>query len=166
MATIFDRGDVYAFNVAHRALHDALGDLRILSGDVVGPSDASWQDVAGTCAVNLRTLLDYVEGARERGCVQFPSPNDTDTREPYGPRHQRAREDLRPLPTERGITMRDISPRAYYWIDGSEVVVQNVIGPYMGQEHRHTPKDFERWKRDAIASGFEVLAIKTKEKTS
>ncbi len=76
---IFDRGEVHAFNVAHKALQNALGDLRILSGDEVGPSNAAWQDVAGTCAVNLRVLLGYVEGAREGGAfIQFPSPDDKD----------------------------------------------------------------------------------------
>ena len=77
---IFDRGEVHAFNVAHRALQSALHDLRILSGDIVGPSGASWQDVAGTCATNLEVLLNYVRAARERGAgfVSFPSPDDSD----------------------------------------------------------------------------------------
>lgn len=78
MRTIFKGGDVHAFNVAHKALHNALSDLRILSGDEIGPSDADWKDVAGTCAVNLRTLLAYIEGSRDRTGIQFPSPDDTD----------------------------------------------------------------------------------------
>lgn len=65
-----------------RNLCDALHDLRILAGDVVGPSGASWQDVAGTAAVNLRALADQIEQARELGqaafdcAVVFPSPDD------------------------------------------------------------------------------------------
>ena len=79
MALIADPKETYAFNRAHQQLHSALSDLRILAGDEIGPSDATWQDIAGTCAVNLRALAAYLDNARGGGSfVQFPSPDDTD----------------------------------------------------------------------------------------
>lgn len=70
----------YRYERARKLLATALGDLRILAGDDVGPSGASWQDVAGTCAVNLRCLADAIEQARAgnvaSGPVVFPSPSD------------------------------------------------------------------------------------------
>ena len=65
----------YSYQLAERTLANALHDLRILAGDIVGPSDASWQDVAGTAAANLRALADMIEGARNGpGPIVFPSP--------------------------------------------------------------------------------------------
>lgn len=59
-------------------MKDALGDLSIIAGDVVGPSNASWQDVAGTAAVNLRVLADMIDrcrlGLNVETPVVFPSP--------------------------------------------------------------------------------------------
>jgi hypothetical protein len=61
----------------------ALGDLAILAGDEAG-NGSSWQDVAGTAAVNLRALADFLDTVRKgeshwRGCpltgpVVFASP--------------------------------------------------------------------------------------------
>ena len=56
-------------------LETIIGEFDILSGDTVGPSGASWQDVAGTCAVNLRSLasfLDSVRGGTGRHADRFP----------------------------------------------------------------------------------------------
>lgn len=70
----------YRYETAHRALANALNDLRILAGDQVGPSGASWQGVAGTCAVNLRHLAKLLDAARAGevadGPVVFPSPDE------------------------------------------------------------------------------------------
>lgn len=56
---------------------NALSDLVILSGDIVGPSDASWQDVAGTAAVNLHALARAIQDARHSGpFVVFPSVDE------------------------------------------------------------------------------------------
>lgn len=70
----------YRYETARRALASALDDLRILAGDKVGPPGASWQDVAGTCAVNLRHLAKLIDAARAGevadGSVVFPSPDD------------------------------------------------------------------------------------------
>lgn len=60
-------------------LHNALGDLRMLTGDEVGPSGSSWQDIAGTAVVNLRALADQIEQARQgnaESAIVFPSPAD------------------------------------------------------------------------------------------
>lgn len=39
----------------------------------------------------------------------------------------------------------------YYWREDGEIVVQNWVGGYKGQEHRHSPKDFKDWvKRNKI----------------
>ena len=65
----------YSFQLAERTLANALHDLSVLAGDRIGPSDASWQDVAGTAAANLRALADMIEAARQGGSlVAFPSP--------------------------------------------------------------------------------------------
>lgn len=60
------------------ALKTAMADLAILSGDEVGPSDATWQDVAGTCAVNLRHAARLVDKIRTRpnAFPVFPSPGE------------------------------------------------------------------------------------------
>jgi hypothetical protein len=69
------RPATYAF--MEQLLKNALYDLAILAGDIVGPSDVSWQDVAGTAAVNLQVLASQLDQARngqaEPGIV-FPSP--------------------------------------------------------------------------------------------
>lgn len=76
----------YRYDVARRSLDNALSDLRILAGDEVGPNDVTWQDVAGTCVVNLRVLADQIEQARfgsvVNGPVVFPSPSDA-TKAPH-----------------------------------------------------------------------------------
>ena len=50
-----------------------------------------------------------------------------------------------------------MQPRAYWWPEGREIVVQNWIGAHQGQEHRHTEEDFERWRADAERDGWEVV---------
>lgn len=67
------------FQKLRAALKDSLADLSILSGDTVGPSNASWQDVAGTAAVNLRHLASLIDAARNGQCepaIMFPSPSE------------------------------------------------------------------------------------------
>jgi len=49
-------------------------------------------------------------------------------------------------------------PRAYYWKEGDQIIVQNVIGGFRGQEHKHTPESFENWKEKA--KGWELIKIK------
>lgn len=56
-----------------RTLINALHDLSILAGDVVGHSDTSWQDVAGTAAENLRALAGMLDSARHGNYVDFVS---------------------------------------------------------------------------------------------
>ncbi len=73
----------YKYETARDTLRSALTDLRILAGDEIGPSDVTWQDVAGTCAVNLRALASLIEAARlgnvVSGPVVFPSPDDIES---------------------------------------------------------------------------------------
>ena len=67
------------YDIMRRALENALSDLAILAGDIVGPSDASWQDVAGTCAVNLEVLAMQLRAARAGNAepfLVFPSPSE------------------------------------------------------------------------------------------
>ncbi|HZR80398.1 MAG TPA: hypothetical protein VFD92_04800 [Candidatus Binatia bacterium] len=76
--------DIY--DTVQKLYLDAIGDLDILAGDVVGPGNASWQDVAGTAAINLRSLADFLDAVRTgqshwRGCpitgpVVFPGVRD------------------------------------------------------------------------------------------
>lgn len=53
-----------AHNRIRELARDILGDLAILAGERVGPSGASWQDVAGTCETNLRVLADTLHDVR------------------------------------------------------------------------------------------------------
>lgn len=52
------------YQTAQRSLANGLHDLNILAGNEVGPSDASWQDVAGTAALNLSTVVAYLHNLR------------------------------------------------------------------------------------------------------
>jgi len=52
------------YQTAQRALRNAIEDLAILDGQIVGPADASWQDVAGTAATNLEVVARYLHNAR------------------------------------------------------------------------------------------------------
>jgi hypothetical protein len=58
----------YRYEEARKLLASIIGDLNILSGDTVGPSGVSWQDVAGTLACNLKVLALRIEAARA-GCL-------------------------------------------------------------------------------------------------
>lgn len=65
------------FVMMEKTLINALNDLAILSGDVVGPSDVSWQDIAGTAASNLAALAKMLHTARSghhEAMLTFPSP--------------------------------------------------------------------------------------------
>jgi hypothetical protein len=70
----------YRYEEARDLLRTILDDFRILSGDDIGPSDATWQDVAGTAMTNLKVLANRLEAARAghvvNGPVVFPSPDD------------------------------------------------------------------------------------------
>lgn len=62
-----------------KTLITALNDLAILSGDIQGPSEVSWQDVAGTAATNLEVLAKMLHDARKgnhESIISFPSPWD------------------------------------------------------------------------------------------
>ena len=52
---------------ARRSLLCALEDLSSLSCLSDMPEDVSWQDVAGTAALNLRVVAAFLEQARESG---------------------------------------------------------------------------------------------------
>ena len=67
------------FSIMERSLRNAVNDLMILAGEKVGPSEVSWQDVAGTCVVNLRVLADQIEQARlgnAESFITFPSVSE------------------------------------------------------------------------------------------
>jgi len=53
-------------------------DIAILSGDEIGPSDSSWQDVAGTLECNMKVYARLLERARtgQAAGITFPSIND------------------------------------------------------------------------------------------
>jgi hypothetical protein len=69
----------YRYEEAARGLADVLTDLRSLAGDEAG-GGATWQDVAGTCAVSLRVLASRLDSARKGlvvdGPVVFPSVDE------------------------------------------------------------------------------------------
>lgn len=70
----------YRYETARDLLASIVDDFRILSGDKVGPSDVTWQDVAGTAMTNLQVLASQLAEARKgnvvNGPVVFPSPDD------------------------------------------------------------------------------------------
>ena len=64
-------------SVMERCLRNALYDLRILSGEIMRPSDTSWQDIAGTCATNLEVLASQLRSAsigNHESFISFPNP--------------------------------------------------------------------------------------------
>ena len=63
---------VYRYEEAVKLLATIRQDVEILAGEVMGPSDASWQDVAGALAVNLRVLAARLDAAREGRVVDGP----------------------------------------------------------------------------------------------
>ena len=68
-----------SYETMKRTLENALHDLSILAGDIPGPGNASWQDVAGTAATNLKALAIMLDTARNgaksaSGFLTFPSP--------------------------------------------------------------------------------------------
>ena len=53
-------------------------------------------------------------------------------------------------------------PRCYFWRDGAEIVAQNWVGVHQGQEHRHTPEDWARWRAEAERDGWIIEELQTK----
>lgn len=67
------------YGMLEKTLINALNDLAMLSGDIVGPTDVSWQDIAGTAAVNLEALANMLKTARgghHEAMLTFPSPSE------------------------------------------------------------------------------------------
>lgn len=74
-----ERGRKATYKTMETALRNALNDLAILAGEKVGPSGSSWQDVAGTAAVNLTVLANQLNEARHGNAesfITFPSPSE------------------------------------------------------------------------------------------
>jgi hypothetical protein len=70
----------YRFDVARRSLICLLGDLSILAGDIVGPSDVTVQAVLNTAIVNAEVLLKQLRAAQDGRVaippLVFPSPTE------------------------------------------------------------------------------------------
>lgn len=61
-------------------------DINILSGDEIGPSDSSWQDVAGTLSCNMKVYARLLDTLREGSHAEaFPGLNDLKERRNKGP---------------------------------------------------------------------------------
>ena len=78
MSLIVSERQAQQYNRIQDIFQQALVDLSILNGDILGilgPSDATWQDVAGTAACNLRVVADYLDKHRTGAAfsVQFPN---------------------------------------------------------------------------------------------
>lgn len=50
-----------AFDTAQRGMDNFINDMRILSGDVVGPSHCNMHDVLQTALVNLGCVQKYLK---------------------------------------------------------------------------------------------------------
>ena len=69
----------HRYSTMEEMLTDVLSDLSILSGDTLGPKNASWQDIAGTAICNLNLLAKKIESYRKGmnfGSDYFPSPSE------------------------------------------------------------------------------------------
>lgn len=71
---------MYHYETARQLLAGIIQDFRVLSGDEVGPSGMTWQQIAEEAAWKLRTLSEALLAARigsvKDGPVVFPSPDD------------------------------------------------------------------------------------------
>ena len=60
---------------SYEAMRHGLRMLRshfaVLSGDEMGPSSTTWQDVAADCASTLRQLADLLDAARDGKAESF-----------------------------------------------------------------------------------------------
>ena len=67
-----------AYSKLDKLLGTILDDMDILAGDTLGPSDASWQDVAGTLSVNMKLYARLLDAIRidAPGAMAFPSIRD------------------------------------------------------------------------------------------
>jgi len=36
----------------------------------------------------------------------------------------------------------------YYWRESNQIVVQNMVGGYEGQKHKHSLENFKEWKKN------------------
>jgi len=67
-------------------LTDIMLDIDILSGDEVGPSNTSWQDVAGTLSCNMKVYARLLDSLREGAHAEsFPGRNDLEEHRNRGP---------------------------------------------------------------------------------
>ena len=56
--------------------------------------------------------------------------------------------------------MKDLTQAiAYYHKEGNKIIVQNMVGVYLGQKHEHTPQSFKAWRQDAEATGWQVIPL-------
>lgn len=71
-----DSNNVYSY--LDHLLGNIVEDIDILAGDKVGPSDVSWQDVAGTLMTNMRVYATRLEEIRKDPPpgICFPSVRD------------------------------------------------------------------------------------------
>lgn len=44
--------------------------------------------------------------------------------------------------------MRFLRMRHYYRKKGGKIIVQNAVAGCLGQEHEHTPEEFEQWVKE------------------
>ena len=54
-------------SIVIEAIEESGKCLAILSGDIVGPSDSSWQDIAGDCATYLKIVSAYLNASKIGG---------------------------------------------------------------------------------------------------
>ena len=70
----------YDYDEAKALLGDIINGFESLSGDTMGPSGKTWQDIATQTARDLRKLANRLDEAITgnviNGPVVFPSPND------------------------------------------------------------------------------------------
>lgn len=79
LAAAVDERPQFTYEACHEALGGVLLGLTILSGEQVGPSGKSWQDVAHMTASRARDLADLLLSAAEGRIGEtpsFPSPGE------------------------------------------------------------------------------------------
>ena len=50
--------------------------------------------------------------------------------------------------------------RTYFWKEDNRIVAQNFISGMKGQEHKHSLKDWEKWKKESQKMGIEIINLK------
>ena len=137
---------------AQRALENAIYDLLILQGANIGPSGSSWQDIAGTAAVNLRCVAAFLDQARQGGAQQVKNINPVASTETRDSRHYGHLEIVR-----RGL-VRVVGPnQTELWLKNGTIILFSYETPVAAKVIKNPFPEGARWSPE-----YKVIRTKTK----